>query len=70
MEMESLKIGDHVRTETGELGTVVHMARQTVFVQLESEPEDSSVKAFLVSQLTKVEPPRPPPAISQSEAEG
>ena len=69
MEMESLKIADHVRTETGELGTVVRMARQTVFVQLESEPEDSSVKAFLVSQLTKVEPPRPPPGTSQSETE-
>jgi hypothetical protein len=57
MEENSPKIGDRVRTETGEVGKIVHIARLTVFVQLDSEPDDASLKAFLMSQLTKIDPP-------------
>jgi hypothetical protein len=59
MTEQSITAGDWVRTEMGEVGKVVHIARLTVFVQLETEPANSTVKAFLQSQLTKIEPPNP-----------
>ena len=52
--------GDCVRTESGEVGRVVHIARLTVFVQLDAEPENASLKAFLMSRLTKIDPPCEP----------
>jgi hypothetical protein len=55
-----LKSGDWVRNEEGEIGHVVHVARLTAFVQLESEPEDKTLKAYLVSTLTKIDPPSNP----------
>jgi preprotein translocase subunit YajC len=57
MANDSLQSGDWVRTDTGEVGRVVHVTRLTVFVQLESEPNDASLKAYLMSQLTKIAPP-------------
>ena len=62
MGEDSLKIGDRVCTETGEVGKIVHIARLTVFVQLDSEPDDASLKAFLMSQLTKLDPPTGEPS--------
>ena len=62
MEENLPKIGDRVRTETGEVGKIVHIARLTVFVQLELEPDDASLKAFLMSQLTKLDPPPAEPS--------
>jgi hypothetical protein len=59
MSEQTITAGDWVRAETGEVGKVVHIARLTVFVQLEEEPANSTLKAFLESQLTKIEPPNP-----------
>ena len=55
-----LKPGDKVRTEAGELGEVVHVTRLSAFVQLDSGPADASLVAFLMSQLTKIDPPQTP----------
>ena len=55
--MDLLKTGDRVTTDTGDSGTVVHVARHTAFVKLDSETGEDTVKAFLVSNLTKIEPP-------------
>lgn len=52
-----LKSGDWVRTEAGEIGHVVYVARLTVFVQIEPPPDDKRLKAFLASTLTKTDPP-------------
>jgi hypothetical protein len=57
MSQQTIAAGDWVRAETGEVGKVVHIARLTMFVQLEAEPTNSTLKAFLASQLTKIEPP-------------
>ena len=57
MSSQPFSAGDWVRTETGEVGRVVHTARLTVFVQVEGEPNEATVKAFLESQLTRIEPP-------------
>jgi hypothetical protein len=57
MSSQQYSAGEWVRTETGEVGRVVYTARLTVFVQLEGEPADATVKAFLESQLTRIEPP-------------
>jgi hypothetical protein len=57
MSGQRFSAGEWVRTEMGEVGRVVHTARLTVFVQLEGESADATVKAFLESQLTKIEPP-------------
>lgn len=58
--------GDCVRTESGEVGKVVHVARLTVFVQLDAEPENASLKAFLMSRLTKIDPPCEPSKAERS----
>lgn len=52
-----LKSGDWVRTAAGEVGHIVHIARLTAFVRITPPPEDSEVKAFLVSALTRIDPP-------------
>ena len=57
MSQQTITAGDWVRAETGEIGQVIHIARLTVFVQLEAEPSNSTLKAFLESQLTKIDPP-------------
>lgn len=59
MELETLSIGDRVRTTDGDVGTVVHIAKLTVFVRLEGETNDASLKAFLASQLFRIAPPSP-----------
>jgi hypothetical protein len=56
----TLQPGDWVRAETGEVGKVVQMARLSVFVQIEGESKESTLKAFLQSQLTRIDPPQPP----------
>ena len=56
----TLQPGDWVRAETGEVGKVVHIARLSVFVQIEGESKESTLKAFLQSQLTRIDPPQPP----------
>lgn len=49
-----LKRDDWVKTESGEVGKVVHVSRLTVFVAMANHPEPDRVEAFLESQLTKV----------------
>lgn len=61
-----LQPGDLVRADTGEVGRVVHTVRMSVFIQIEGESTDSTLRAFLMSRLTKIEPPpaegSPPPS--------
>jgi hypothetical protein len=57
MSNQQFSAGEWVRTDAGEIGKVVYTARLTVFVQMANEPTDATVKAFLESQLTRVEPP-------------
>jgi hypothetical protein len=56
----TLEPGEWVRTESGEVGTVVHSARLSVFVQLASDGGPDSVKAYLLSELTRIDPPQSP----------
>jgi hypothetical protein len=60
MESESLDIGDRVRTNEGDVGTVVHIAKLTVFVQFDAENDDARLKSFLASQLIRIDRPSPP----------
>jgi hypothetical protein len=60
MSSQQFTAGEWVRTESGEIGRVVHTARLTVFVQMEADPQEATVKAFLESQLTRIEPPGEP----------
>jgi preprotein translocase subunit YajC len=53
MELER---GNWVRTESGEVGKVVHISRLTVFMAFEVAGNER-VEAFLESQLTKVDRP-------------
>jgi hypothetical protein len=57
MSSQNFNAGEWVRTESGEVGRVVHTARLTVFVQMEGDSKKATVKAFLESQLTRIEPP-------------
>jgi hypothetical protein len=56
LEMSTaLQQGDQVRTESGDIGTVVHTSRLTAFVALAMPEQENQVQAFLESQLTKIE---------------
>jgi hypothetical protein len=57
MTDESLQSGNWVRADSGEIGVVVHTTRQTAFLQVKGEPIEATVRAFLLSQLTKIDPP-------------
>ena len=46
-----------VRTESGEVGKIVHISRLTVFVVIQVSGEEDRIEAFLESQLIKVERP-------------
>lgn len=61
MSSQQFSAGEWVRTDLGEVGRVVHTARLTVFVQLEADPAEATVKAFLESQLTRIDPPEQTP---------
>ena len=50
-----LKRGDCVRTESGDVGLVVHISRLTVFVAFPMPEKEDLVQGYLASQLTKVE---------------
>lgn len=53
----ALMPGDSVRTESGEVGKVVHIDRLTVFVTFLVPGKSDRMEAFLESQLTTVDPP-------------
>jgi hypothetical protein len=52
-----LKRDDWVKTESDEVGRVVHISRLTVFVALTDYPRPDRVEAYRESQLTKVAGP-------------
>jgi hypothetical protein len=52
-----LQAGDDVRTESGEVGKVVHISQLTVFVAFRDPGQPERILAFLESQLTRIEPP-------------
>ena len=52
-----LQQGDWVRTQSDEIGKVVHISRLKVFVALPNYPKEDRVEAFLESQLKKVAGP-------------
>jgi preprotein translocase subunit YajC len=52
-----LQPGDCVKTESGEVGKVVRVSRLTVFVAIPERGKVDSIKAFIESQLAKVEKP-------------
>jgi hypothetical protein len=54
-----LQRDDWVKTQTDEVGKVVHISRLTVFVALTEYPKPDRIEAFLESQLTKVAEPEP-----------
>jgi hypothetical protein len=58
--MMGLKPGDIVKTESGDVGKVVHISRLTIFVALTVPGNEDRVEAFLESQLTKIDPTKPP----------
>jgi hypothetical protein len=66
MESEPLDIGDRVRTDEGDVGTIVHIAKLTVFVQFDAENDEAPLKSYLASQLIRVDPPSPPTGPNQS----
>jgi hypothetical protein len=60
MDRMELKAGEWVKTESGEVGKIVHISRLTVFVALPDPPKPDRVEAFLESQLSRVERPDRP----------
>jgi hypothetical protein len=52
-----LQAGEWVKTESGEVGKVVHISRLTIFVAIPDPPRPDRVEAFLASQLTRAERP-------------
>ena len=54
--METLKVGDWVRTKEGHEGKILLIARLSAFVEIEGHDE-MRTRPFLLSELTKVDPP-------------
>ena len=52
-----LQRDEWVRTESGEVGKIVHISRMTVFVAIQVRGKEDRIEAFLESQLTKIERP-------------
>ena len=52
-----LKVGDRVRTESGEVGKVFHIDRMTVFVALAVPGESDRISAYLESDLARIDRP-------------
>jgi hypothetical protein len=50
-----VQLGDWVKTESGDLGKVVHISRLTIFVTIDVLG-DKRVYPFLESQLTRIDP--------------
>jgi hypothetical protein len=56
MSSDSLKTGDWVRTPSGQTGKVVLISRLSAFVEVR-QAETTHTVTFLLSELTKVDPP-------------
>ena len=57
--MQSVQVGDFVRTETGEHGRVVLVDKRTAWVFFKDEGSAPEVKPFLASKLTASHPQTP-----------
>ena len=57
--MKDLAPGDWVETDTGLKGQVVHVTRLTAFVDVHFDG-GKEVLPFLLSELTRVDPPQEP----------
>jgi len=53
-----LQEGDWVRTEKREIGKIIHICRLTAFVDLNGQKNSQELKGYLLSTLTKVDPPK------------
>ena len=55
--METLKVGDWVRTKEGHEGKIVLLHRLSAFIEV---PRDNrtTTPSYLLSELTKIEPPK------------
>jgi hypothetical protein len=56
MSDDSLKTGDWVRADSGQTGKIILISRLSAFVEVH-HGEISHTTTFLLSQLTKVDPP-------------
>ena len=54
--METLQVGDWVRTTSGHEGKILLISRLSAFIEIEGHDE-MRTRPFLLSELTKVEPP-------------
>jgi hypothetical protein len=52
-----LTVGDWVRTERGEVGQVVLIARLSAFVEIHEAGGTKHIVSNLISSLTKIDPP-------------
>ena len=66
VECVQLRKGDWVRTESGLEGRILMMSRQSAFVQTLADGNKSRTVGCLISQLTKIEPPKERPAYDSS----
>ena len=57
-----LRPNDYVKTQSGDVGKLVHISRLTVFVAFPIPGKGDLVQAYLESQLTKVDRPENPQA--------
>ena len=58
-----LQPGDLVQTDSGDVGKVVHISRLTVFVAFAVPGKEDIIRAFLESEITKVDTTLPGGAI-------
>jgi len=54
--MESLKVGDWVRTKEGDEGRILLIARLSAFIDIQGH-EENRTRPYLLSDLIKVDPP-------------
>jgi hypothetical protein len=52
-----IKVGDWVKTPSGNTGRVEHIARLSAYVQFGEGHSPETLKAYLVSDLVKIDPP-------------
>jgi hypothetical protein len=57
--METLQVGDWVQTKAGHEGSILLISRLSAFVDIEGHDE-MRTRPYLLSELTKVEPPAKP----------
>ena len=61
-----LQLSDQVRTKWGEEGKVVYISRLTVFVALQISGEGDTIKGYLESELTKIDPTKYDPTATRA----